>query len=144
HSAARAYMPEQNQLYERAVIYNDARGDFGDNLARFTFLSRGALRLCSYIDWTPYVTHVHDWPTSLVPVYLNTIDLRSPIGRAATLLTIHNLGYQGWFDKSELPVTGLGWDVFHSRGLETYDRLNLLKGGIYHSTIVSTVSPTYA
>lgn len=143
-SAARVYLLEQNHLYDRSGVYNDARGDYRDNMERFTFLSRGALRLCSYLDWTPDVIHVHDWPTSLVPVYLNTIERGSPAAGAATVLTIHNLGYQGWFDKSELPTTGLGWDVFHARGLETFDRINLLKGGIYHATIVSTVSPTYA
>jgi starch synthase len=143
-SDARVYLLEQNHFYDRAGVYNDESGDFGDNVARFSFLSRGALRLCAALDFTPDIVHVHDWPTSLVPVYLNTIDRASPIARAATVLTIHNLGYQGWFEKSALPATGLGWDVWSARGLEAFDRLNFLKGGIYHSTIVSTVSPTYA
>jgi starch synthase len=143
-SAARVYFLEQNELFDRAGIYNDAHGDFGDNLARFTFLSRGALKLCGYLGWTPDVVHVHDWPTSLVPIYLNTIERESPLGRAASVLTIHNLGYQGWFDKSEYHQTGLEWDQFHWRSLESFDRINLLKGGINHATLVSTVSPRYA
>ncbi len=60
------------------------------------------------------------------------------------MLTIHNLGYQGWFDKEELYQTQLGPDVFHDRGLEAFDRINLLKGGIAFSTLVTTVSPRYA
>jgi starch synthase len=143
-SRARVYMLEQNDLFDRPGIYNDASGDYGDNLARFSFLSRGALRLCAYLNFWPDVIHVHDWPTALVPVYLNTTERGSPLARAASVLTIHNLGYQGWFDKDELSLTGIGWEEFHERSLETYGRINLLKGGIYHATIVSTVSPTYA
>ena len=141
---ARVYLLENNVLFDRGGIYNDANGDFGDNLARFTFLSRGALELCALTDFVPDVLHAHDWPAALVPVYVNTLYAGTPLGRTATVLTIHNMGYQGWFDKEELPTTGLGWDVFHAQGLEAFDRLNLLKGGIYHSTIVSTVSPRYA
>ncbi|HLM75618.1 MAG TPA: glycogen/starch synthase [Polyangiaceae bacterium] len=143
-SRARVYLLEQNELFNRAGIYADPGGDYADNLARFTFLSRGALRLCSYLDFTPDVIHVHDWPTALIPVYLNSTERGTPLGRAATVLTIHNLGYQGWFNKGELPLTGIGWDQFHAWSLESFDRVNLLKGGIYHATIVSTVSPTYA
>jgi starch synthase len=138
------YLLEENSLFDRDGVYGDSRGGFGDNLARFTFLSRGSLQLCRLLDWIPDVVHVHDWQSSLVPVYLNTVEVGSPLHRVASVLTIHNLGYQGWFDKSEFFQTGLGWDVFHGRGLEAFDRLNLLKGGIYHATLVSTVSPRYA
>lgn len=143
-SRAKVYLLEQNDLFDRAGIYADPGGDYLDNLARFTFLSRGALRLCTYLDFIPDVIHVHDWPTALIPVYLDSTERDTPLGRAATVLTIHNLGYQGWFDKGDLPVTGVGWEQFHAWSLECFDRINLLKGGIYHATIVSTVSPTYA
>jgi starch synthase len=143
-SSARAYLLEHDELFDRRGIYGDAQGDFGDNLARFTFLSRGALRLCSLLDFEPDVVHVHDWQTSLIPLYLDTLEAHSAAGRAASVLTIHNMGYQGWFNKSELYQTGLGWNVFHARGLEAFDRINLLKGGIYHATMVPTVSPRYA
>jgi starch synthase len=139
----RVYLLEENSLFDRGGVYNDSHGDFGDNLARFTVLSRGALELCRSLGFTPDVVHVHDWPTSLVPVFLDTTEAHD-LGRVASVLTIHNLGYQGWFDKSELYQTGLGWNVFHPRSLEAHDRINLLKGGIYHSTMVATVSPRYA
>ena len=64
--------------------------------------------------------------------------------RAATLLTIHNMLYQGVFDKSLMDVLGIGWEHFHVRELEFFDRVNLLKGGIYHATLINTVSPAYA
>ena len=143
-SDARVYLLEHDALYDRDGIYGDAQGGFGDNLARYALLSRGALSLCRALDFTPDVIHAHDWQAALVPVYLNTVEAHTPLARAATVLTIHNMGYQGWFGKEELWQTQLGWDVFHARGLEAHDRINLLKGGINHATLVTTVSPRYA
>jgi starch synthase len=142
--SARAYLLEHDALFDRDGVYGDSFGEFGDNLARYAFLCRGALAFCRSAGFIPDVVHAHDWPACLAPVYLDTLDARTPLGRAASVLTIHNLGYQGWFDKGDLPATGLGWDSFHRRSLETYDRINLLKAGIYHSTLISTVSPSYA
>lgn len=143
-SEAVVYLLEHDALFDRDGIYGDKAGDFGDNLARYTFLSRGALRLCEALDWVPDVVHVHDWQTSLVPVYLDTLEARGPLGRAATVLTIHNMAYQGWFKKGELYQTGLGWEVWSPRGLEAHDSINLLKGGLNAATLVTTVSPRYA
>ena len=143
-SEAVVYLLEHDALFDRDGIYGDKAGDFGDNLARYSFLSRGALRLCEALDWVPDVVHVHDWQTSLVPVFLDTLEAQTPLGGAASVLTIHNMAYQGWFKKDELYQTGLGWDVFHPRGLEAHDSINLLKGGLNHATLVTTVSPRYA
>jgi starch synthase len=142
-STARAYLLEHDAMFDRDGIYGDKNGDYQDNLARVTFLSRGALRLADYLEFEPDIVHVHDWPTALVPIYMNTLEVGG-FRRAASVLTIHNLGYQGWFDKAEFYQTQLGSDVFHARGLEAYDKINLLKGGIYHATMVSTVSPRYS
>ncbi|XXU77508.1 glycogen/starch synthase [Sorangium sp. So ce1151] len=142
--APRVYMIEHDVLYDRDGIYGDAHGEFGDNLIRYALLSRGALQLCHALGFWPDIVHVHDWQSALVPLYINVLEHRSPLARAATVLTIHNLGYQGWFNKSQLPTTGLGWDQFHRFCLEAYDSINLLKAGIYNATIVSTVSPRYA
>jgi starch synthase len=141
---ARAYLLEHDVLYDRDGIYGDAHGGFGDNLARYTLLSRGAVRLCDAIGFSPDVVHVHDWQTALVPIYLRTLDAGSPVARAATVLTIHNMGYQGWFGRDELWQTRLGWDDFHARGLERHGSINLLQGGIHEATLVTTVSPRYA
>jgi starch synthase len=143
-SDARVYLLDHDALYDRDGIYGDKGGDFGDNLARFALLSRAGLALCRYLDFTPDVFHAHDWQTGLLPVYLKTLEAGSPLGRAASVFTIHNMGYQGWFPKADLWQTQLGWDVFHSRGLEAHDSINLLKGGTYSSTLVTTVSPRYA
>ncbi|WP_437962656.1 glycogen/starch synthase (plasmid) [Sorangium sp. So ce119] len=142
--APRVYLLEHDVLYDRDGIYGDAHGEFGDNLARYALLSRGALQLCHALGFWPDVVHVHDWQSALVPLYINVLEHRSPLARAATVLTIHNLGYQGWFNKFQLPTTGLGWDQFHRFCLEAHDSINLLKAGIYNATLVSTVSPRYA
>ena len=143
-SRAKVYFLEHDNLFDRGGVYGDSNGDFGDNLARYTFLSRGSLELCRSIGFVPDVIHVHDWPTCLVPVYLNTVERGSPLGRAASVLTVHNLAYQGWFSKDDLPVTGLGWDTYLRGGLERSGSINLLQAGLVHSTMVSTVSPRYA
>src|SRR5262245_47104792 len=65
---AKGYLLENEAFFNRDGVYGDAHGEFGDNLARYTFLSRGALQLCKLLDFIPDVVHVHDWPTSLVPV----------------------------------------------------------------------------
>ena len=143
-SRAKVYFLEHDNLFDRGGIYGDSNGDFGDNLARFTFLSRGALELCKTLDFWPDVVHVQDWPTSLVPVYLNTVEREGRLGRAASVLTVHNLAYQGWFSRGDLPVTGLGWDTYLRGGLERSGSINLLQAGLVHSTMVNTVSPTYA
>jgi starch synthase len=143
-SDARAYFLEHDTLYDREGLYGGAGGAYGDNLARYALLSRGAIKLADALGFAPDIVHVHDWQTALVPIYLRTLEAGSPVARAASILTIHNMGYQGWFPKAELWQTRLGWDVFHPRGLEAFDSINLLKGGIYGSNLVTTVSPRYA
>jgi starch synthase len=138
------YLLEENSMFDRGGIYGDARGDFGDNLARFAFLSRSSLELCRYLDFVPDVFHVHDWQSSLVPVYLNTVEIGSALHPAATVLTIHNMGYQGMFPLDDQYQVGLPPHVIHAEGVERDGRLNLLAAGIRHATLRSTVSPRYA
>jgi starch synthase len=143
-SEARVYLLEHDALFDREGIYGDAGGAYGDNLARYTVLCRGALVLARYLGFEPDIVHVHDWQAALVPIYMDTLEAGSPVSAAASILTIHNMGYQGWFPKGELYQTQIGWGEFHARSLEAHDSINLLKGGIYHSTLVTTVSPRYA
>ncbi|MBU1219644.1 glycogen synthase GlgA [Myxococcota bacterium] len=135
---------EHDSLYGRSGLYGDSSGEFGDNLLRFSLLSRGSLQLCHYLGWYPDVVHVNDWQTAMVPGFLNSVEAHSPLGRAASLLTIHNLGYQGRFWSDPFDITGLPWDLFTHLGFEYFNGINLLKGGIYHSTLINTVSNTYA
>jgi starch synthase len=138
------YFIENQSLFGREGIYGGKEEAYSDNLVRFTFLSRGACQLAKYLGFYPDVFHAHDWMTALVPIYLNTWEKETELGRAASVLTLHNLAHQGWFPKDQLPTTQLDWKHYNYLELESYDTINLLKGGIYHSTCLTTVSPTYA
>ena len=138
------YLLDHLDLFGRGYLYDPPGGFAYDNLARFAFLSRGALQLCKMLNFYPDVIHAHDWPTALVPIYLNTIERHGPLGRTATVLTIHNLAHQGKFPKGDLPATHVPWSEFHRNGLEDHDAVNLLKGGLFHATMLSAVSPRYA
>jgi hypothetical protein len=93
----------------------------------------------------PTFFHGHDWQAGLLPVYLkNNLAGDPTFFGTKTVFTIHNLGYQGTFDKHKFGDLGLDWSVFHSEGLEFWDQINLLKAGIVYSDSVTTVSPTYA
>lgn len=134
-----------DELYDRPSLYVDVNGEeYADNAARFAFFCRAVLEYFCLTGEPPAVFHAHDWQAALVPVYLRTLYAYSQVASARSLLTVHNLGYQGLFPATELYATGLGWDVFHMEGLEFYGRLNLLKGGIVYADAVTTVSPTYA
>ena len=144
-SKAICYLLEHNEYFDHTSVYDGGpSGDGYQDGYRFTFLSRAAVDLCALLDWTPDLLHCHDWTTGLVPVYLNTTEFNEPIGRAATLMTLHNMGHQGWFQPELLHFAGLPDSIFRSDGLESMGQVNLLKGGIYHATKLSTVSPTYA
>jgi starch synthase len=144
-SQARAYFIGHDPYYARRGIYGHDGDGFTDNDLRFTLLSRAALELARHMGWRPDVVHVHDWHTAAIPVFLNTLYRNDEVlSAAASVLTIHNMLQQGVFDKSLMDVLGIGWEHFHLRELEFFDRVNLLKGGIVHAGLITTVSPTYA
>ncbi len=138
------YFLDHDGLYDREGVYGDARGGYGDNTERYSVLSRGSIELCRYLGFEPDVIHVHDWPTCLVPVLLDTVEQGTALARAASVLTIHNMGYQGWSSRDSYSEMGLPFSPEILGALDLNGQLNLLKAGILHSTIVSTVSPNYA
>ena len=143
-SNAICYLLEHNQFYDAPSVYVGPSGDEDDNAQRYSFLSRAAIDLCYYLDWIPDVVHCHDWATGLTPLYLNTTEWDKPMGRAASVMTLHNMQHQGWFHRATVAYAGLPDSVFRSDGLEAMGEVNMLKGAIYHSTKITTVSPTYA
>ncbi|MGC6424590.1 MAG: glycogen synthase GlgA [Lentimonas sp.] len=143
-SKAKLYLLEHHQFYDAASVYVGPSGNEDDNGQRFAFLCRAAIDLTDYLDWVPDVVHCHDWATGLASVYLNATENDKPVGRAASILTLHNMEHQGWFHRKLIDYAGLpGW-VFRPDGLESMGEANMLKGGMYHSTKITTVSPTYA
>ena len=138
------YFLEYHRYFDRPSLYGTATEPYSDNLERFTFLSRGALELCKALAWIPDLIHAHDWQTALVPVYVNTVEWGQPLHGVATLYTIHNLAHQGIFEGGAMFVTGLGGEHFNAHEFEHFGTLNLTKAALVHSTLLSTVSPTYA
>jgi starch synthase len=139
------YLLEYEKYYGRDAVYGSkTEPDFHDNPERFALLTRAAFQLCRRLAWIPDVIHAHDWPTALLPVYLRHLERRGEFSRTASVLSIHNLGYQGVYDKESFPSLGLDWGLYYGAGFEHYGRVNLLKAGIATADCLSTVSPTYA
>ncbi|MBI2153326.1 MAG: glycogen synthase GlgA [Candidatus Rokubacteria bacterium] len=139
------YFLAQDQYYDRDALYGTAEGDYWDNCERFIFFCRAAVEGLRQLGWTPHVIHANDWQTGLVPVYLETLYRDDPaLAKIATLFTVHNLAYQGVFWHYDMPMTGLGWDLFTPAGIEYYGKLNFLKGGLIFADLLTTVSRTYA
>ena len=130
-------------LYGRAGIYNEFGADYPDNHIRFGFLNRAALEISRHI-FRADIFHGHDWPAGLLPLYLRTLAGDPTFYSAKSVLTIHNLGYQGQFSELVLGDLGLDSTVFHPEGLEFYGGASFLKAGIVWADAVTTVSPTYA
>ena len=107
-------------------------------------LSKAALQVCKDTNFIPHVAHVHDWMSSMAAVFLKTWDrVLSPLSNTASVLTIHNIGYQGKFDPSVLRFYGLGGEYMRPDRLEDFGNVNLLKAGIQYADAITTVSPTY-
>jgi len=139
------YFIDHQAYYDRPSLYGDANGDYRDNCERFAFFCRAALqaidRVCPDVD----IVHCHDWQTGLVPAYMAYhYESHRWMAHARSVLTIHNLAYQGRFWVHDMPLTGLGWDRFTPDGAEFYGDLNFLKTGILMADMITTVSPTYA
>src|SRR5689334_6191945 len=121
----------------------DDGGDWDDNAVRFAVLSKLAAILgtdASPLSWRPDIIHCNDWPTALAPVYLREMEGR----RAATLVTIHNLAFQGIFEKAQVARIGLPAWAYGMDALEFYGRISWLKGALLYADAINTVSPTYA
>ena len=132
-------------LYDREFYYGTATSEYADNPRRFAVLVRAALEWASRQTTPISIIHAHDWQAGLAPVYLRSRYASAPsLAGARSLLTIHNLAYQGRFDKSWMPELDLGWDLFGVNGLEFYGGMSFLKGGVTGADIVTTVSPQYA
>jgi starch synthase len=118
-------------------------GDWLDNHLRFGLLSRVAAWFgseSSTLRWRPDIVHCNDWQTALAPAYLHYLPGRT----AKSLVTVHNLAFQGLFDHASLFELGLPDAAWHLHGVEYYGRLSFLKAGLQFANAITTVSPTYA
>jgi len=132
---------DYERYFGRPEIYT---GD-DEDAYRFGVLSKAALQICKDTDWIPHVAHIHDWMTSIAAVFLKTWDrVLSPLSNTASVLTIHNIGYQGKFNPDVLGFYGFGADYLTPDKFEDFGGVNLLKAGIQYADVVTTVSPNYA
>src|SRR5688500_18879317 len=134
---SRALLLDCPELYDRDGIYYNLRGDFPDNAVRYAVLSAAAIEWASRQSPPFDIIHAHDWQGGLTPVYARPLAV-------PTVFTIHNLAYQGVFEKSWVPRLGLRWDDYTIDGFEFFDRLSFMKAGINFAGGITTVSPTYA
>ena len=139
------YFIEHRDYFNRPGIYGENGVDYADNARRFAFFSLAAVMALPRLIAGPALLHAHDWHTALVPVYLRTLLAQEPFSAdAATVLSVHNPGFQGHFPPEVLPDIGLPWELFNWRQLEWYGKVNFLKGGLAFTDFVTTVSPTQA
>lgn len=141
------YMLSNDNLFDREFIYTTPHGDYEDNDVRFGFFSIGALEAAKALNFKPDIIHCNDWQSAMVPISLKWKKhyYDEPFFKdARVVFTIHNISYQGRFDRGFLDKFGLNWSLFNPEQLEFYGKVNLLKGGILTSDLVTTVSPTYA
>jgi len=149
------YFIDHEAFFGRDGIYGTPfEPDFLDNARRFSFFCKACFQLCRKIGWYPDVLHAHDWPAAIAPVFLRYQEKYSAkvsesgekgsFEKTVSVLTIHNLGYQGIYSKDSFFYTGLGWDVFYQAGFDDWNMMNLLKAGINSADRINTVSPNYA
>jgi starch synthase len=138
-----------DRFFDRNELYAEAGKDYPDNLERFSYFCRAVMELIRVLnargEWGASVMHLHDWQTALCAVYLKSLYASDPALRGIrSVLTLHNLGYQGVFPRSEYWKVGLPEALFSISSLEYYGAMNLLKGGIVFADFLTTVSPTYS
>ena len=135
------YMLRCPELFHGEELY----GGYDEHV-RFAVLSRASIEMCQRTGFRPDIFHVHDWHTALVPVYLKTLYAWDRLfDDTKTVLTIHNIGYQGVFGNHVLGDIGLeeSTELLDSEDLY-YGRVNFMKAGVMHADLLTTVSPTYA
>ncbi|MEJ2055958.1 MAG: glycogen/starch synthase, partial [Calditrichaceae bacterium] len=142
NSKADVYLIHSPHYYNRWSLYTNDQ----DEYLRFAILNRVAIEFCQLMEWAPDIIHCNDWQTGLIPVYLKTLYSWDKLFRKTkTVMTIHNIGYQGHFSS----------DIINKLGLERYynwfdanelyqGRINYLRTGVLHADQITTVSETYA
>lgn len=145
-SPVRTYLIDCPSLFDRDGLYQEQGEDYPDNLRRFSVFSQAALRLLPLVRWQPDVVHCHDWQTALACAHLALGSLGAApfFASMATVFTVHNLAYQGFFPKEQWPLTELPGRAFTIKGLEYYGKINCLKGGLVSAGLLTTVSPAYS
>jgi starch synthase len=141
----KTYFIEHDAYFGRDGIYDDGYNAFGDNAERFTFYCRAVMQACLAVNFSPDIIHCNDWQTGLVPIYAKTLYKNSRhFAKTKSVMTIHNIGYQGVFDFNDIHHTQLGVEAYNEDCLKFHDSINFLKGGILWADGITAVSRRYA
>jgi starch synthase len=143
HKGIRVIFFDAPQYFQRSGIYEDSTGEYSDNDERFVFFMRASVDYYFRRDERPDIFHCHDWQTALIPIFLQTHYSVEEIGKTPTLLTIHNIEYQGVFGKDRFFLLDLGWEYFTSERIEFYGSMNFLKAGIVYADLLNTNTREY-
>lgn len=144
-SRVTAYFVDQPEYFDRAQLYRENGEDYPDNCERFTFFARAVFEAIRLLELPVDVIHCNDWQAGLIPAYLAIEYRHSRLYHSiATVLTIHNLAYQGLFPASDMSLTGLDPKYFNWRQMEFWGKLGMLKTGLIFADALTTVSPRYA
>ncbi len=141
------YLIDNKSLYDRNYIYNTDNYEEGDDEIRFGFLSLSAFEISKIIGFQPDIIHCHDWQTAFAPLFLKwRKHLKDdPFFKSSKIIyTIHNLSYQGEFDKNTLDLFGLPDYLYTTQNIELNGKINIMKAGILFSDLITTVSENYS
>lgn len=142
HALVPVYFVDNHHYFNRDGIYA-----YGDDAERYSFFCKAVLDMLPKLDWQPDVIHCNDWQTAAIPFLLKVkYAQQNPAfyRKIATVYTIHNLQYQGAFDRSVLKLLGVGDEFFHPGALEFWGQVNFMKAGLIYADVLNTVSRTYA
>ena len=144
-TSVRVLLVSQAYYFDRPQLYMENGEGYKDNCERYCYFSRAVLEICQQMVLRPDIIHSNDWQTGLVPALLHTQYMRRPgFENAASVMTLHNMAFQGRYWHLDMHLTGMEWRYFNMRQMEMFGDLNLLKTGIAFSDQITTVSPTYA
>jgi len=138
-NGSQIFLVREDELFDRAGLYGEDGTAYDDEAERFIFFSKTVVELARRVLPPPDIVHVHDWHTALVPVLVK--QARRPF---RTVLTLHDVAFQGSFWGADFGLTNLPGELFSTRGLEFFGNLNLLKGGILFADALTTLSERQA
>ncbi len=149
------YFVKNPKFFDRENLYGTPQGDYYDNDIRFAFFSKAIFEALKKINFIPDIIHLHDYHFGLAALLLKDLKSKASgsykgkseseiIINAKCVFTIHNIAYQGVYDKAILERAGISYDYYNMEGIEFYGRVNYMKSGIVYSDKITTVSPTYA
>lgn len=139
------YFVSREEYFDRKYFYNTYKGDYFDNCERFIFFCRAAMEWAKRLETPPAILHANDWQAALVPAFLHFQRQAVPkLAKTRSVLSIHNLAFQGRFSSRLFWESGLPPHAWHMDGAEFHGDFNLLKTGIAYADMITTVSPTYA